>query len=87
MKEVLEMVLKLKSVISISKENQDMKDELLDLKVYIQNGTIRANTDKVDEITSKILDKKFMPKSRITDDDVARIEKKEKEGESNGNEE
>ena len=87
MKEVLEMVLKLKSVISISKENQDMKDELLDLKVYIQNGTIRANTDKVDEITSKILDKKFMPKSRITDDDVARIEKQEKEGESNGNQE
>jgi len=68
MKEVIEMILKLKSVISISKENQDLKDELLDLKVFIQNGTVRANMEKVDQITEKLFNKKFMPRSRITDD-------------------
>jgi len=81
MKEVIEMILKLKSVIAISKENQDLKDELLDLKVYIQNGTVRANMEKVDQITSKLFNKKFMPRSRITDPEPGE-EKAEGEGEN-----
>ena len=84
MKEVVEMILKLKSVIIISKENQDLKDELIDLKVRIHNGTIQANTEKVDEVTSKILDKKFMPKTRISDEELKKEQEEESKDENTG---
>jgi hypothetical protein len=80
MKEVIEMILKLRSVISISKENQDLKDELLDLKVFIQNGTVRANMEKVDQITEKLFNKKFMPRSRIAGDTETEGKKSEGDG-------